>query len=204
LPHNDEYIYKLRKFSWMDDYEIERIIDLIEKELKLSSLVRFSIHENLAELILNVEQHSKSPISCYILGQGYSNSHRIRFCIGDAGIGIKEHLGNKYRDLLSKNASEAISKALVEGVTGTTGNQNSGVGLSNFKDFIRCCGGSFMILSDDGLYEEKVGFMGRVVRKQKLDFCFPGTLIDFVIDSAPGKKIFHRKERIPKEYKLIK
>lgn len=203
-PHNGNYIYKIRQFSWPDDYHVEKLIDVIEKELALSEKVRLDAHENLTELILNVQQHSNSPINCFIIGQGYPNTYRVRFCIGDAGIGIKKHLGLKYNELLTKDASESIEKALIEGVTGALGNQNSGVGLSYFRKFVHACGGSFTILSNDGLYSEEASLLRPLITKKPLDFEFPGTLIDFTISSKPGWKLFRGDEKIPKEYRLIK
>jgi len=204
-PHDESYIYKIRNFTDIDDYEIERLIDVIEKELKLSDYVRQNLHENLAELILNVNQHSQSPEGCYIIGQGYENTHRIRFCIGDMGIGIRQHLGNKYTDLLTKDSTEAIEMALQEGITGTLHNQNAGVGLSYFRRFVEVCNGSFIIISDNGFYmEEKIKGTKTKPVKKSLNFKFPGTLIDVTILSQRGMKLFHKSEPIPKEYRLIK
>ena len=134
-PHDGSYIYKIKTFAWPDDFEIEKLIDVIEKELRLSDRVRTDMHENLAELILNVLEHSNSPTHCYVMGQGYGRTHRIRFCIGDAGIGIKNHLAKIHKELLSQDSTIAIEKALQEGITGNP-SSNSGVGLSNLKKFV--------------------------------------------------------------------
>jgi len=203
-PHNGKYIYKIRQFGWPDDYHVEELIKVIEEELALSDKVRLDAHENLTELILNVQQHSRSPIHCFIIGQGYTKTNRVRFCIGDAGISIKNHLGAKYSELLNKDAVESIEKALIEGITGAPGNQNSGVGLSYFRKFVHTCGGSFTILSNNGLYSEEAGILKPSIKKRTLDFEFPGTLIDFTISSSPGWKLFRGDEKIPKEFRLIK
>jgi len=201
--HNVEYIYKMRQFTWLNNFEVEKLLDVIEKELQMSPAVRRDVHESLTELILNVKQHSNSPFDCYIIGQGYPTTHRIRFCIADGGIGIKKHLGRKYEDLLNKNSTEAIEKALIEGITGTVGNENSGLGLTYFKDFVIFCGGSFTILSGDGLYYEETDIF-KQPKKYSLNFEFPGTLIDFTINSKPNIKLFRKTEEVPKEYRLIK
>lgn len=203
-PHNGSYIYNVKQFFYVDDFEIEKLLDVVEKELALSSQVRRHVHENLAELILNAYQHSKSGVGCYVMGQGYETSHRIRFCIGDAGIGIREHLGNRYKELLEKNSVFAIESALIEGVTGTFANQNSGVGLSNFKKFVNFCEGTFTILSGNGMYVEQIDSEKPNIVKRELDFEIPGTFVDVAINSWPGKKIFFKSEPIPTEYKLIK
>jgi len=204
-PHNGGYIYKIRKFISVDDDAISEMIDVIEKELQLSGNVRGNVHGNLAELILNVQQHSQSLLNCFLVGQGYATTHRVRFCIADVGMGIKAHLGNKFKDLLLKNSIAAIEKALIEGVTGTTNSENAGVGLSYFKQFVDVCNGSFSIISGDGFYAEERDDKGRkAIKKIALNFNFPGTLIDFVICSRPGLKLFTMKEPIPKEYRLIR
>jgi len=202
-PHNGSRIYKVRQFTMVDDYQIEKLIDVIEKELELSQVVRFGVHENLAELISNVIEHSESPLPCYVMGQGYVITDRIRFCIADAGIGIKNHLGKRYTELLDKNSVEAIEMALQEGITGTLDNKNSGVGLSYFRQFIDICKGSFVILSGDGMYSEKWSDSEKKVNKEKINFEFPGTLIDVTINSQPGLKMFSATEPIPNGYKLI-
>lgn len=207
--HNGTYIFKMKFFEFLDDYEIEKIIDIIEKELSLSRDIRSYIHENLAELILNVQQHSKSPFGCLAIAQGYPQTHRIRFCICDAGIGIKNHLGKKYTDLINKNSVYAIKKALEQGVTGTTGNQNSGVGLPNFKEFIDFIGGEFIILSGNGYYEENVKYDNsknpdRKISKRELDFEFPGTLVSATIKSEQGWAVISPTEQIPDNYKVIR
>ncbi|MCK5161465.1 MAG: sensor histidine kinase [Candidatus Aureabacteria bacterium] len=206
--HNGTYIYKIRRFDFPDDYEIEQLINIIEKELKLSSNVCNHIHESLAELILNVQQHSGSKTGCFVLGQGYQKTHRVRVCISDLGIGIKNHLARKFNDLIQLDSTFAIKRALVRGVTGTLGRENSGVGLSEFREFINFVGGEFIIISGNGFYEEIITYSGaksKVVKNiERLDFKFPGTFIDATINSKPGSKIFFKSEPIPEDYKLIR
>jgi hypothetical protein len=204
-PHNGTRIYRLKQFEYsVEDFEIEKLIDVINKELALSGHIRTNIHETLAELILNVYQHSNSSAGCYVMGQGYADTHQIRFCIGDAGIGIKNHLGNRYKELLSKNSAFAIEMALIEGITGTMYNENSGMGLAYLKRFVNLVGGSFAILSGDGLYIEKTDSRGSKSIKKELEFEVPGTFVDVTIKSEPGLKVFSKSESIPPEYRLIK
>lgn len=203
-PVNGTRIYKIKQFNYVNDFEIEKLIDVIEKELELSGQIRARVHETLAELILNVYQHSASSTGCYVMGQGYADTHQIRFCIGDSGIGIKKHLGNRYRDLLSKNSVFAIEMAVIEGVTGTLNNQNSGMGLAYLKNFVGLVGGSFTILSGNGMYIEKIDSSGSSCIKKELEFEVPGTFVDVTINSKPGWKVFSKSEPIPPEYRLIK
>ncbi len=205
VPINGTRIYKIKQFEYMDDFEIEKLIDVIEKELKLSGQIRTKVHETLAELILNVYQHSGSSIGCYAMGQGYADTHQIRFCIGDSGVGIKKHLGSKYKELLSKNSVFAIEMALIEGITGTLNNQNSGMGLAYLKkDVVSLVGGSFTILSGNGMYIEKIDSNDSSCIRRELKFEVPGTFVDVTINSQPGWKIFSKSELIPPEYRLIK
>lgn len=200
--------YKIRRFDWVNDNEIDNLIKMIETELKMSLNVKSRIFENIAELIMNVVQHSSSPFDCFVIGQAYPRSHNIRYCIGDAGIGIKNHLSNNYPDLAKKNSCEAIKLSLQDGVTGNKSGENIGAGLYDLTNLVKLCGGSFIILSGDGFYEEIVKYdnnkMKTEINEKKLNFIFQGTFIDIRLESKPNLKVFQKGEKIPKKYRLIR
>ncbi|MDP3730774.1 MAG: hypothetical protein Q8R14_04550 [Candidatus Omnitrophota bacterium] len=94
--------------------------------------------------------------------------------------------------------------ALIEGITGTLNNQNSGMGLAYLKRFVAIVGGCFSIISGNGMYIEKIDSTGSSCIKKELNFEVPGTIVDVTINSQPGLKVFSKSELIPPEYRLIK
>jgi hypothetical protein len=196
---NNDQTFKIAQFNWANNDEIDRLISVIETELCISLDAKNRVHENFAELINNVSDHSQSQFGCYVIGQAFPQTGRIRYCIGDAGIGIKTHLSKKYPEYNSWLSCDVIAKATEYGVTGSTNNMNSGIGLAEMKELVHICGGSFMILSEDGLYEEIItendaGQEKLVINKTTLDFSFQGTFVDIILQSDPTKKIVTQKE----------
>lgn len=194
--------YKIHSFDTVDDNEISKLVDVIEKELNMSLSVKNRIHENIAELIMNTVHHSESKSICYVIGQAYPTSNHIRYCIADAGIGIKEHLSRNNQDISQKPTSEVIELATEYGVTGNP-KENSGIGLNDLKELVYACGGSFRILSEDGFYEEEIESDGkRKTNMKMLDFNIHGTFIDVLLNNNPEYKIY-LKDEIPNEFNLL-
>lgn len=74
---------------------------------------------------------------------------------------------------------------------------------------VHLCGGSFLILSGDGIYEEKIDYKNGDIpdiekKKIQLDFYFQGTFVDIILNSKPGMKIFSKNEKIPDDFTLIR
>lgn len=207
---DEQTTYKIKNLNRPEGSETQKLLDIIETQLKISLTIRTHIDDNLLELLENVRQHSKSNIGAYIIGQAYPQSHRIRYCIGDAGIGIKKHLSTNYPGLLKKNSCEAIKLALQEGITGTKGSQNTGQGLFLLRELVKLVGGYYAILSDDGLYEEYIEYgddpKKPIIKENSipLDFNFHGTFIDIVLNAPADCKLFSGKDKIPEEFRLIR
>lgn len=207
---DEQTTYKIRNLIRPDGSETQKLLDIIETQLKMTLTIRTQIDDNLLELLENVRQHSKSNIGAYIIGQAYPQSHRIRYCIGDAGIGIREHLSYNYPDLLKKNSCEAIKLALQDGVTGTKGLQNAGQGLFLLRELVKLVGGYYAILSGDGLYEEYIEYKDDpkkpIIKENSipLDFTFHGTFIDIILNAPAECKLFSEKDKIPDEFRLIR
>ncbi|MEW6536504.1 MAG: hypothetical protein AB1454_12915 [Candidatus Auribacterota bacterium] len=200
--------YKLKNFRYVDDYEIDKLLKVIKSELDFSDQVQSDLHEIFAELIMNTRDHSLSEYGCFLNAQTYPTTSRIRFSISDLGIGIKTHLSKKYQDWQDSETSWVIKMALVDGVSGTNFYNNSGAGLHTFENFVTCCGGEFIILSENGFYKKISTYtehFGRKIEEEKFDlpFFYPGTLVCATIQAKPGVKIFKRDEDIPPEYRLL-
>lgn len=99
----------------------------------------------ISELINNVCHHARS--FGYAAAQYYQKKDKVKICIGDSGIGLKESL--KKHNIASD--SDAIIKALEVAVTsnpphpGQTERRNRGVGLTATREIVSASKGSLSI-----------------------------------------------------------
>ena len=200
-----EATYMLKNFTWVNDHEIDKILNVIQQQINLYPGARNKIMENMAEIIGNTMDHSNSDLGCFVMAQAYPGSKRIRYCIGDRGIGIRDHLTKTYPEMNKLPTSEVILYATGDGVTGNKKN-NSGQGLFLLKEeLVRICGGSFRIISGDGMYEETFildeqhKFKERKVKHTELPFYFQGTFVDIVLQATPEDIFISLKSEMPPE-----
>lgn len=206
---NNPHSYEIHYFTQTDDDEIDKILDVIQRQLNISLQVKCKIHETVSELVLNVMAHSSAG-GCYIIAQGYPKSGRVRFCIGDIGIGIKAHITKRFPRLKDKDSIFLIRFALRDGITGALNNDHSGAGLPFLQELIRLCGGEFQIMSGEGLYMERTEGITSDEKKiisekvySKLDFCYPGTFISATIECNPKKTVVSTPDDVSEKYKLL-
>lgn len=81
----------------------------------------------VSELCGNAVEHGQGRTGCYVAAQRYRTGPSLQLAIADLGIGIPEHLRQRYPDL--KDDGAAIMRATQEGVSGT-GDQHRGYGFS--------------------------------------------------------------------------
>ena len=148
--------------------EIQPIEDIEKVDDLTSDLVRVAAPNEdaqrifshvVSEALNNVCQHSE--YIGYCASQYYEGSSRgmVRFCIADAGIGLKESLKNSYRP---KDDITAVLKALEVGVTGRSRAaqlavprhmRNRGVGLSAILKLVQGNHGSLTLWSGNARYQ---------------------------------------------------
>jgi len=145
------------------------------------------IADSVDEVILNAMAHSESPIGCVIVGQAFPANQCIEVAIVDLGVTIRGHLGRRFAHLATDE--QAIREAVKEGVTGTLpgavnllGDPNSGIGLSELKDFVEATNGELAILSGSAV----VSFGEKTCTQSLVGQRFLGTLISIRFNTGAG------------------
>lgn len=153
-----------------------------------------AIQENIDEMISNGLQHSGTK-SVSVFGQYYKSRKELIFSIMDIGIGIPEHIRQKYpaKDFPEfLDDSWCIMKATEQGVTGSNYSKNSGIGLFDLKDWMESSKNNLRIISGTGYYENLAG----TERRTTLPIKFQGTVIDFqlFLNNVSNAKAKAKKE----------
>jgi hypothetical protein len=134
---NDHSAYLLELQPFDDTFGAERVASLIVQRMEayLPEQLLYPLHDVVSELGNNVDEHSASPVGGFMAAQTYNAGRPNEYVIvamGDAGIGIRQHLTQQH-DV--EHDADAIEMALTEYVTGT-GQQGRGVGLALFVRFV--------------------------------------------------------------------
>lgn len=146
---------------------------------KMTEALRKKFWESIFEIFSNAVIHSETRLGIFACGQYFPQKNRIDFSIADLGLGIKKTLEKKRALILS--AEKAIQWAMEGRNTTKTGPIPGGLGLKLLREFIQLNQGRIQIVSDRGYWEQKQD--GSVVQ-QKLDFPFPGTVVNIEINTA--------------------
>lgn len=135
---------------------------------------------NMDEVFNNIFDHSRSPITGYIITQYYPKNNRLSFSVCDFGIGIPTSINE------AKNESEmkledwkAILRALEKGFSVNSTPGNRGFGLNNILEFTESSNGRLLIISNNGIVEKKADNM---YLAGSTNFNFSGTLIKVEVD----------------------
>lgn len=128
----------------------------------------------IAELCNNSLEHSKGygimgECYCAIQKYVYSGKNAVSICIGDLGLGIRQHLKLKYTQILNSDV-DCIKKVL----DGYSGRQDGsgGMGIPFIRDKVNSNQGQFHIRSGRGLVEFGAD---NGIRKFESITSFPGT-----------------------------
>ena len=136
--------------------------------------------DDLDEVFNNVFDHSKSPVTGYIITQYYPKTNKLSFSICDFGIGIPTSI--KQFELIQNIDFEdwkAIVKALEKGFSVNSTPRNRGFGLNNILEFTESSNGKLIIISNNGILEKKANDM---YKAGTTNFDFSGTLIKVEVD----------------------
>lgn len=149
--------------------------DLFAKNKDLNPLA-----SNMDEVFNNIFDHSKSPVTGYIITQYYPKYNMLSFSVCDFGIGIPTSINESDTDQeFDFEDWEAILKALEMGFSINSTPRNRGFGLNNILEFTESSNGRLLIISNNGIVEKKAGdkYQARIS-----DFNFTGTLIKVEVD----------------------
>ena len=114
----------------------------------------------IREMIRNSQEHGQTDCA-WICGQNWKSKNRAEIAILDNGIGYKNSLSKKYKNI--ENDEIAIRQALKPGVTESYINkfsiedENSGFGIYVASEVCDMLNGSFSILSGDTFLKKKGG-----------------------------------------------
>ncbi len=145
------------------------------------------IADSIDEVILNALAHAGSSIGCVVVGEAFPADQCIEVAIVDFGITIRGHLGRRFPSLVTDE--QAIQEAVKEGVSGTPpgavnrlGDPNSGVGLSELRQFVESTASELAVLSGSSLLR----FGSRMTSETMEGQGFPGTLVNIRFNTNPG------------------
>lgn len=129
------------------------------------------VYQIIAELADNAIEHSKQGFG-FMAMQRYPRKHKVEFCIGDIGIGLRASLSESY-DI--RTDAEAIHKSVQRNIT-STGMRGRGQGLADLIQFSTetqvICGQAIVTFSQA---------TGNATEGQFADARFPGTLINTIV-----------------------
>ncbi len=138
------------------------------------------LSSNIDEVFNNVFDHSKSPVTGYIITQYYPKSKKISFSVCDFGVGIPKSIENSEIENIDINDDwKAIIKSLERGFSIKSTPRNRGFGLNNILELTESSEGKLLIISNNGFVEKKAG---EVYKAGNVGFEFSGTLIKVEVD----------------------
>lgn len=133
----------------------------------------------ITELLTNANDHAMSNVlGFWVCGRYNHIDHNIRICVADSGIGIKQSLVNAAKLPQRISDSDAIVKALEEGMTSRTG-KTGGLGLKHISSYVKSHGGSMTILSGTG----KVYLARKTQRVNSHHQRYEGTIVSVMFNT---------------------
>jgi hypothetical protein len=132
-----------------------------------------AVKYSLVELLRNVLQHSRSSIGGVAMAQYYPNTGLVDLVVVDMGVGIKNTLQTKYKEI--DNDLRAIKFATQPHVSGTFApgayaqmKENAGLGLFFIKQIVTLSGGGFLLGSGEfigNIWGDREGKQQKVYRR---------------------------------------
>ena len=172
-----------KKFSVYVDKEVLNNEDFP----KVSPLLNKKINQSICELFENARTHGLCE-NMHTCGQYYPNKSTMDFTIVDLGQSIKTNVNNFLN--CSMSGADCIEWAMEENNTTKTGNVSGGLGLALIFEFIERNKGKIQIVSSDGYWEFRKG----KIKKEILDFSFPGTIANLEFNFSDTKSYILKEE----------
>lgn len=158
------------------------IIDYINNILSLAPIklggnAKGYLFKNLYEILINSSEHSEANDGVYSCGHWMPQRKELVFSVYDTGIGIPALIKAKINKDFS--SEDALKWALTKGNSTKQLKDGTprGVGLSDFRHFIKLNKGIFKIISNNIYYS----FDGEVETFKYLEKPIIGTMISFII-----------------------
>ncbi len=136
----------------------------------------------MAEILNNINDHSQSDITGYVITQLYPKKFQIILSVCDFGVGIPTSV-NKY---LKKNenrtvrSDRALLLAFKEGFSTKSTPRNRGFGLNTLSSIAKELNGRILLISNNAnITQNEDG----VFEKEIMDANFPGTQIVLYLDT---------------------
>ena len=130
---------------------ITDMIPLLHLNAEQSDAIKYMV----GELVRNVLEHSESKTGAFVAAQYYQKSNTVRLGICDVGIGIWQSMNKSWP---VRTDLDAIKKALMPGITGTTAKEggtetNAGAGLFFVKSMAMLSRDYLVVYGGPGLYK---------------------------------------------------
>ncbi|SDS41969.1 ATP-binding protein [Winogradskyella sediminis] len=135
---------------------------------------------NMDEVFNNIFDHSKSPVSGYIITQYYPKNNKISFSVCDFGLGIPNAIKkSQIKDVENIEDWKAILKSLEKGFSIKSTPRNRGFGLHNILELTESSNGQLCIISNNGVVEKRAN---EFYKSGNLGYNFNGTLVKVEVD----------------------
>lgn len=156
MPDWDTSIQNTGLHVIWDHQDVTRFIkSLSNLRLTNQSEVSDALEYCMAEITRNVVQHSWSQVGGVAIAQYFPDRRAIQISVADCGKGVKNALWAMYPEV--KNDKEALKLAVLPHVSGAfhreaySAPDNAGLGLFFTKEICWRSGGSFWLVSGNGL-----------------------------------------------------
>lgn len=124
---------------------VDDIIRIFRDNYRVDESIYKSLNYCLWEQIDNIQNHSGTQGTGFVVAQNYPTKHEIRICVVDTGRGIYDSLTKTENSIFSQlTYKEAIRKCIEPKVTRGTGMGN---GLYHSSQFIKENKGTFILYS---------------------------------------------------------
>lgn len=171
-----QFVSYANSYQWLD----KDFVFWLSRQLNITQESLLDIKMCFGEIFNNINDHSFADhkTGC-IFAQHYPKSNTVNIAISDFGVGIPNNIRKIHPSLTD---SEALLKAVEEGVTSRTSPRNLGVGLYTlYKNVVEDNGGSIFIHSNYGILECINGQNGPKMNSYIKNSHYPGTLIEVVL-----------------------
>lgn len=183
-------LLELRTFSNEHDGErlAEMVYDRVGEMSGIDKQVLEPLHAAITELAINTTYHAGVDHG-YAVAQTYKRKGLIKFCVADAGVGLKESL-ERNGSLHPDDDAHALDMAVLRQHSGTD-DAHRGYGLPEVVSSVRELGGATAIASGVAstryVRDRKAGNVADVSYASTLSTPYSGVIVQVAIPWVPGR-----------------